>query len=82
MIPILGPLSYTGTVVEPKPPSLRLFLGDFQPFPSPDAFHTFVVYLPAVLPKKSCDTPVSVTTILAGQFDDRLGQDFLIALVR
>lgn len=80
MIPVLGPLSDTGTVVEPKSPSFRLFLGDFQPFPSPDAFHSFVVHFPSILPKKSCDASVTVTTILAGQFCDRLSQDFLIVL--
>lgn len=79
MIWPLSPQTYAGSVIEPKPASLRLFLWDLQPLAAPDAFDPLVIDDPARRrSQKLSDLPVTVAAILAGEFDDVGDQPFFI----
>ena len=68
----------TRSVVQPEPSFLLLFLWDFQPFTSPDALNPLVVHMPARVVQQTCHHPISVASVLIGQFDDIIGQTLLI----
>ena len=64
----------TGSVVQPKPSSFRLFLWDFKPLTPPSSVHTPNTDPPAFPIEQRCDPTVTVTTILLCQVDDALGK--------
>ena len=72
------PETDTGPVVEPQPPAFGLFLGDFQPLPSPDALDPLGIHLPAFGPHQGSDPSIAVSAVLAGQADDRCRQGILV----
>lgn len=74
----LGPKPDTGAVVEPQTAPLRLFPGDLEPLPPPDALDTLGVHMPAFGTQQRRDPAIAVTTITAGQPDDIPGQGSLI----
>ena len=57
-------------IVEPQATSLRLFLGDFQPFSTPDPFHALVIDNPTFVSQQSGHPAVAVASVLAGQLND------------
>ena len=75
----LGPQTDARSVVEPEPPSLRLFGRNLQPLATPDAFDPLVVDGPARgRSQKLRDLPVAVAAILTGEFNDIGGQPFFV----
>jgi len=78
MVRTFRPEPDTRAVIKPKPAALWLFVWDFQPFTSPDAFDTFVVYAPARLTQQGRDPAVAVTTVLPSQLDDISGEPSFI----
>ena len=66
------------TIVEPQPPSFRLYLRNFQPFSPPDPLHTFVVNNPTFVPQQSGHPAVAVASVFTGQLNDPFSQDCLI----
>ena len=63
-----------GSVIEPEPAFLGLFLGNFQPFASPDPLDPLHIHGPASFPKQHGDAPITVTSVFAGERDDIGGQ--------
>ena len=57
-------------IVEPQPPSFRLYLRNFQPFSPPDPLHTFVVNNPTFISKQGGRPAIAVAAIPAGQLND------------
>ena len=78
MVRTFRPEPDTRAVIKPKPAALWLFVRDFQPFTSPDAFDAFVVYAPARLTQQGRDPAVAVTTVLPSQLDDISGEPSFI----
>ena len=70
MVRTFRPEPDTRAVIKPKPAALWLFVRDFQPFTSPDAFDTFVVHMPAGLSQQRRNTAIAVTPILPSQLND------------
>ncbi len=69
-----GPEPDARPIGEPKPPTLRLFLRNFQPLLAPDTFDPLMVDLPAVSPQKGSDPTIAVTTVSGSQAHYRLSQ--------
>ncbi len=67
-----------GSVIEPEPRSLGLFLWRLQPLAPPDAFDTPVVHLPAFRSQQRRDPTIVIVPVLASQADDGGRQDLLI----
>ena len=65
-------------VIEPEPALLSLLRWDFQPFTSPDPLDPLVVYVPARVAQQTSDYSISVSPVLAGEFDDVFGQLLLV----
>ena len=61
-------------IVKPEPSSFRLFLRDFQPFLSSQAFDPLVIHSPAFMSKQRRDSAITIPTILGGQLNHSLGQ--------
>jgi hypothetical protein len=78
MVPILRPVPHTGAIVEPHTASFRLFLWYLQTLTAPDTLHSLMVYMPAFRLEKCCDPTVTITAILAGQFNDPTDQLILV----
>ena len=57
----------TRAVVEPQPALLGLFCWNLQPLSLPQTLDALVVYVPAGMTKKSCDTAITVSAILPCQ---------------
>lgn len=74
----LGPKTDAGSVIQPEPPALWLFLWYFQPLAPPDAVNPFQIYFPAFRAQKSTHPPIAVAAIGGGKADDRLRQRILI----
>ena len=55
-------------------PRLGCLLGDFQPFPPPDAVDPLHAHVPALVEEQAADAPVAVAAIPRRQPHDRLGQ--------
>ena len=60
------------------PPSLGLLPWHFQAFSAPDAFHAFVVRLPALAAEQGRDASVSVATVATDQLEDSLSERRLV----
>lgn len=78
MTTILRPKPHARSIIEPKSPSLRLFLRYLEPFATPDAFDPFGIHDPAVIAQQGRDPPVAVSAVLLSQLDDRCRQRLLI----
>src|SRR5690606_38573983 len=74
----LRPQTDTGSVIEPEPALLWLFLWDLQPLPPPDPFDTLRVHSPSGLSQQGRDPAVAIAPILAGECDDIRGQRVFI----
>jgi hypothetical protein len=60
-----------------------LYLRNLQPFATPDSFDSILANLPACSLQQSCDAPVAIAPILAGQQNNGLGESiFVFALCR
>ena len=66
-----------GAVIQPEPTTLWLFLGNFQPFTSPDPRDPLLVHMPAVSPEQGGDATIAVATKPFGKGDDRFGKRLL-----
>lgn len=80
MVGMFGSQADAGTVVQPKPTLLGLFLWNFEPFPPPYPRHALVVYMPAGVVRQAGDHAITVAPELSSQFDDVLGQPLFIWL--
>ena len=69
MIAILWPQPYTGSVLQPKPSFLRLFLWNLQPLSSPEPLNTAVANWSTCFSEQSCNPAITVSAKLSGQFD-------------
>lgn len=69
---VLGrrPKPDTGTVIEPEPPTFRLFLWNFEPFTPPYTLHTSKADAPAILFEQPVNAPVAIAAKLRGQVND------------
>ena len=68
----------TRSVIEPQPTAFRLFLGDLQPLPPPDALNPFSIYMPTFGSQQGSDPSITVSAILAGQAGDRFRQSIFV----
>jgi len=68
----------TRSVIKPQPAAFRLFLGNLQPLPPPDALNPFSVYLPTFGSQQGSDPSITVSAILAGQADGRCRQSIFV----
>ena len=68
----------TRSVIKPQPAAFRLFLGNLQPLPPPDALNPFSVYLPTFGSQQGSDPSLTVSAILAGQAGDRFRQSIFV----
>lgn len=66
------------SIVQPQPLPLRLSLGHFQPFLTPQSFHSLMVHSPAFAPQQRRHSSISVTTIPACQGYNSFLQRLLI----
>ena len=66
------------TIIEPEPPLLWLFHWHFKPLASPQAFHTFVIHLPACISQQSSNSAVAISTVLACQLNHIRDQAFFV----
>lgn len=78
MIWMLGPKPDARSVIQPEPASLRLFLGNLQPLPPPDALDAFGVHRPALGPQHRRDPAIAIAAIPRGEPDDVGGQRLFI----
>ena len=79
----LRPEAYARPIVEPQPPSWLLLLRYFQPFATPDSLDPIFTYSPAGSLQQRRDPPIPIAAILAGQYDDGLGESiFVFSLCR
>ena len=78
MIGILRSEPDARSVIEPETALLFLLRWDFQPFTSPDPLDPLVVYVPARVAQQTGDYPISVSPVLAGEFDNVFGQLLLV----
>ena len=78
MVGMFGPQPNAGSVVQPKPTLLGLFLWDFKPFPPPDPLDALMIYVPASIVQHAGDHAITVASELSGQFDDVLGQPLFV----
>ena len=78
MVLVFRSHSDTGAIVQPQPASLRLFLRDLQPLPSPNPLNPLIVDLPADATKKISDHAVAVTAKPSGQCNDGSRQDVFV----
>ena len=79
MIRALWPSSHAGTVIQPQPSQLGLFLRNLETLLPPDARDPFVVHTPALGPKKLADSAIPPAPVQAGQFHHAGGEPLLIA---
>ena len=63
MIAVLGPQSDAGSVRQPKPATLGLFVGDLEPLTSPDPLDPLVVDQPARLLQQTGDLAIAIAAI-------------------
>jgi hypothetical protein len=83
MVPSLRPEPHARSIVEPQAAPCFLFLWNLQPFATPDSFDSILANLPACSLQQSCDAPVAIAPILAGQQNNGLGESiFVFALCR
>ena len=73
MVGSLWPEADAGAVVQPKPSLFLLLLRDFQPFASPNPFHTLVVNMPARVVEQTGHHPITVATVCTGQLNNIVG---------
>jgi len=71
----LRPKSNTGAFIQPKTLPFGLLTRNLKAFPTPEAFHTLVIDLPALRPKQGRDPAVSVASVRTGQFGHPIDQD-------
>ena len=72
------PQSDAGSVIEPEPAALGLFGWNLKPLPSPDAFNSLVVHVPAFGSQQCRDAAIAIAAIEARQADDRSCQGCLV----
>jgi hypothetical protein len=68
------------TIIEPEPTPLRLLHRYLQPFTSPNALHSLVVYLPSEFFQQRSDPSIPVPAEPGRQSDDIGLQGFFIVL--
>ena len=78
MVPALRAMAHARSVIQPQATPFRLFLRYFQPLATPDALHTLVIDVPALMTKQRGDAPIAVTAILAGKIDNGLRQGIFV----
>jgi hypothetical protein len=66
---ILWPKSNTRSIIQPEPPFFRMFHWHFEPFTPPQALDTLVVHPPSRISQQSRDATITVSAVLASQFD-------------
>jgi hypothetical protein len=66
------------TITQPEPTSLRLFHRYLQPFTSPNALHSLVVYLPSEFFQQCSDPSIPVPPEPGREVDDVGSQSFFI----
>ena len=78
MVRSFGAQTDARPVIEPKPSPLRLLWRNLQPFTFPDALDPLVIHMPAGLIEQTRDHAIPVAPVLAGKFDDVIGQSIFI----
>ncbi len=78
MVGVFGPKPDARSVVQPEPAFLRLFLGNLQPLPPPDALDAFGVHSPALGAQHRRDPAIAIAAIPRGEPDDVGGQRLFI----
>src|SRR5512143_3901334 len=78
MVRPLRPQPHAGAVVQPQSSSRLLFLRHFQPFASPDPFHSVLAHWPSRLSQQRGDPAVAISAVLTSQRDDRARQGILV----
>jgi|SRR5215471_13588050 len=82
VIPPFWPQPNAGPIVEPEPSTWLLFGGNLEALTTPDPLDTVFAHVPPRPLQQGSDPPVTVTSILAGQSDNRLGQWGFVASLR
>ena len=77
MVTVFWSTTHARSVIKPQAAPFRLFLRHFQPLATPDAFHSLVVDVPALMTEQRGDAPIAVTVVLAGQVGNRCCHDIL-----
>ena len=67
-----------GSIIQPKPALLCLFLWNFKPFAPPDPLNPLVVHMPARVVEQPADHAIPVSPIVAGKLDDVIRQALFI----
>ena len=78
VIAVLGTQPDAGSVRQPEPAALGLFMGDLQPLALPDPLDPFVVDDPARLLQQPGDLAITVAAVLAGQCDNVGGEPLFV----
>ncbi len=58
-----------GSIIEPKPPLLKLLHWHFKPLTSPQTLDTFVIHLPASVCQQGSDPVIAIWTVLPCQLE-------------
>ena len=77
MMAVGGPQPDTRPAVEPQTPTFGLFLGNFQPLLTPDAFHPLMIDSPTFSSEQGCDTAITVAPIPFGKDDNFFSEPIL-----
>ena len=78
VIAVLGTQPDAGSVRQPQPAALGLFVGDLQPLPSPDPLDPLVVDDPARLLQQPGNLAIAVAAVLPGKLDDVGGEPLFV----
>ena len=81
MVGIHCPQSNTRAIVEPEPSFLGLLHRHLEPLTPPQAFNTLVVHPPSRISQQSSDATITVSAILASQFDHVGNQAIFIGAI-
>jgi hypothetical protein len=74
----LRPQPNARAIIEPESPAWLLLLRNLQPLATPDSLDSILANSPVRPLQQRRDAPVTVASILAGQFDDGLRESILI----
>src|SRR5690606_22738322 len=70
MVGVLGSKPDARSVIQPEPAFLRLFLGNLQPLPPPDALDAFGIHRPTLGSQHRRDPAIAIAAIPGGEPDD------------
>ena len=78
MVSVFCPHAETRTIRHPEATSFLLLFRHLQAFLTPQPLNAFVIHMPSFPLQQPGDSPVTVTTVAAGQLDNPRHESWLI----